>query len=289
MEKDLVGRSHECDYPASIKKLPVCSEVHFKVSGDSRDIDSQVKSNLSHGQPFYKIHADVIERLKPDVIITQSHCEVCAVAEKDIERDLKNKISPDLKIVSLRPNGLNDLWVSMKSIAEAAGLPDGGAAQVENLKARISEISKKTQDLPQKPAVASIEWIDPLMSAGNWMPELVQLAGGVNLLGKAGVHSPNMSWEDLQNKNPDIIIILPCGFDLARTREEVKSLTKHPGWFDLPPVLNNKVFLLEGNQYFNRPGPRLVDSLEILAEIFHPEIFNFGYKNEAWEYMGLGH
>jgi iron complex transport system substrate-binding protein len=187
----------------------------------------------------------------------------------------------DVDIVSLRPDALADAWTDIARVAEALGCPEDGAALIGSLTARMRHVAGRCAGLP-KPTVACIEWIDPLMAAGNWMPELVGMAGGVNLFGEAGKHSPWMTWDQLRAADPDVIAILPCGFDIPRVLEEMPLLTAQPGWAGLKAVKSGRVYVTDGNQYFNRPGPRLAESLEILADILHPGRFDFGHEGVGW-------
>lgn len=291
-EKQMVGRSHECDYPPSITHLPVVTEVKFPTQASSREIDNQVKRIVREGLSVYRVKPEMLRQLKPDVVVTQIHCEVCAVSKKDVEKALctflnqrQGRVEGATQaplIVSLEPNALNDVWEDIRRVAQALDAPQKGEELIVRLQSRMDKISRKAATIFNKPTVACIEWIDPLMACGNWMPELVELAGGVNLLGHAGRHSPRMTFEDLVVKNPDIIIVAPCGFDIPRTLQEMPLLASHTGWSQLKAVKNNKVFVADGNQYFNRPGPRLVESLEILAEILHPAHFSFGHQNTGY-------
>jgi iron complex transport system substrate-binding protein len=282
-ENDLVGRSHECDHPESVKRLPICTEPKFNVQGTSYEIDQRVKAILQEGLSVYRVHADQLRELKPDVIVTQSHCEVCAVSLKDVEQAVCTWLDSRPQIVSLAPDGLGDVWAGMIQVAEALGVPERGTTLVEGLQARMRAIKTKTGEITNRPTVACIEWIEPLMASGNWMPDLVMMAGGVNLFGESGKHAPWLTWEDLVNRDPEVILVLPCGFDIPRTREEMPSLTRRPGWESLRAVRSGRVYLMDGNQFFNRPGPRLVESLEILAEVLHPSLFSFGHEGTGWK------
>jgi iron complex transport system substrate-binding protein len=282
-EDQLVGRSHECDYPESVKRLPVCTEPKFDVHGSSAEIDQRVKSLLQEATSVYRVDADLLKELRPDVIVTQSHCEVCAVSERDVEEAICSWLGSRPKVVSLSPNSLADVWAGMHQVAEALDVPQRGQELVERLQGRMAAIADKARPLEPKPTVVCLEWLDPLMAAGNWMPELVEMAGGVDLLGNPGKHSPWMDWEQLRNRDPEIIVALPCGYDLAKTRQEMAALTRHPEWPDLWAVKSGGVYLTDGNQFFNRPGPRLVESLEILAEVFHPDVFRFGHAGHGWQ------
>ena len=285
----LVGRSHECDFPPSVEQLPVCTAPKLNPQASSQAIDQQVKRILQDGLSVYRVDADLLKQLQPDLIITQSQCEVCAVSLRDVEQALCEWLDsgpqqgPLPRLVSLEPNALTDLWADVQRVAEALGAPASGAELADRLQQRMAAIAEKARTLAARPTVACIEWIEPLMAAGNWMPELVQMAGGVNLFGEAGKHSPWMSWEQLREADPEVIVVLPCGFDIQRSRQEMPALTGKPGWGQLQAVRNRRLYLTDGNQYFNRPGPRLAESLEILAEVLHPAGFHFDHQGSGWQ------
>jgi iron complex transport system substrate-binding protein len=295
-EDRLVGRSHECDFPPSVKRLPVCTTPKF-ADGTSYEIDERVKAILQEGLSVYRVDGAKLRDLRPDVIVTQSHCEVCAVSERDVEEAVCTWLDSRPLIVSLAPNQLNDVWAGFQQAAEALQVAAHGQALVARLEEHMEQIANNASNLP-RPTVAYIEWIDPLMAGGNWMPELIAMAGGVNLFGEAGKHSPWMTWEELRRADPEVIFIAPCGFDIARTRQEMPALVSKPGWNELRAVRDRRVYLADGNQYFNRPGPRLVESLEILAEVLHPsqslrplsgrgrgEGFHFGHEGTGWQWL----
>jgi iron complex transport system substrate-binding protein len=281
----LVGRSHECDFPESVRRLPVCTEPKFNSDGTSHEIDQRIKGILHQALSVYRVHGDVLKELRPDVIITQAQCEVCAVTLREVEEAVAEWVGSRPQIISLEPRTLASVWADIVRVAEALGVPERGAELVKSLKQRVFAIAAMTRTLSPGPTVACIEWIEPLMAAGNWMPELVEMAGGINLFGGAGKHSPWMKWEELVKKDPNVVVVLPCGFDIKRTREETPALTKRPEWSRLRAVQTGRVYVTDGNQYFNRPGPRLVESLEILAEILHPEVFRFGHEGSGWEHF----
>ena len=285
-ENQLVGRSHECDYPPSVLELPACSEAKIDVLGTSREIDERVKSVLQDAVSVYRVFAEELERLAPTVIITQTQCEVCAVSLKDVESAVCELVGSQPKIIALEPMELADVWRDIRAVAEALDVPERGKELVQELQRRLKQIQSKVEPLVPKPGIACLEWIDPLMAAGNWVPELVELAGGRNLFGTAGEHSPWMTWDDLLAQDPDIIALMPCGFDIPRTLSELEPLTSRPEWKNLSAVKSNRVFVTDGNQYFNRSGPRLVDSAEILAELMHPEVFHFGHEGSGWIRLG---
>ncbi len=273
----LVGRSHECDYPSSVKRLPPCSEAKIDVNATSREIDNRVKAILQDAVSVYRVFPDILERLAPTVIITQTQCEVCAVSLKDVEAAVCKLVTSRPQIVALEPMSLADLWQDIHAVAKAVDAWDRAEVLVADLKSRLAVLQERVAQISDRPRIACLEWIDPLMAAGNWVPELVEIAGGVNLFGEAGRHSPWMRWEDLVASDPDVVAIMPCGFDIPRTLAELDPLTSRPEWAKLKAVRTGRVFVTDGNQYFNRPGPRLVDSAEILAELLHPETFHFGH------------
>lgn len=280
-ESALVARSHECDYPASVTRLPVVTAPKFNPDGRSYQIDERVKAILQEATSVYRIEADLLKTLAPQVIVTQAQCDVCAVSLPEVERVACEYLDIPAQLVSLEPNALSDVFADFQRVADALGVPERGHALTERLTQRMQAIAERARTLP-RPTVATIEWIDPIMAAGNWMPELVELAGGHNLFGQAGVHSPWLTWEELAAADPDVIVVLPCGYGIPKALEEMPALAQRPGWKDLRAVREGKVYITDGNQYFNRPGPRLAESVEILAEIFHPTVFNFGHRSVGW-------
>lgn len=286
MGKYMVGRSHECDFPSSIKSLPVCTGPKFNVDGSSYEIDQRVKAIVQESLSVYKVFADKLNELAPTHIITQAQCEVCAVSLKDVEVAVCDLITSQPLIVSLQPDCLEDVWTDIRKVGNALEIPEKAEVVISGLKQRISEVSEKAQAVSKqekrKRTVAIIEWIDPLMAAGNWMPELVDLVGGENLFGVAGKHSPWMQWDDVIQKDPDVLIVTPCGFDNERTLQEMHMISGKPGYENLNAVKSKHVYVADGNQYFNRPGPRLVESLEMMAEMIYPESFDYGHKGTGW-------
>lgn len=264
----LVGRSHECDYPTEVQSLPVCSRPRLDPSASSREIDSQVKSLLADQLSIYEVDGAKLSSLHPDVILTQTLCEVCAVSDKDVLQALGTEALTRTQLVSLKPACLAETWQDIQTVADALGVSARGTELVERLRTRTESLRQRVAGL-LPPRVACIEWLSPLMSAGNWVPELVEAAGGLSVVGEAGKHSPWLSWEELVASDPEVLVFMPCGFDLSRTCEEAKALLTEPRWSPLPAVQSGRVYAVDGNQYFNRPGPRLVDSAEMLAEIFH--------------------
>lgn len=282
LEKNLVGRSHECDYPESVKALPVCSEANFPDDMSSAAIDVKVKEILADALSVYTVKREVIKQLAPDVVITQAQCEVCAVSLKEVEEALDNYLDKQARIVSLQPNTLGDIFTDITTVADALGVTDAGIRLIENLQERVDIVRHKLKYVESRPTVACIEWLEPLMVSGNWIPELVALAGGKSVIAEGGKHSPFIKWHDILEHDPEIIVVMPCGFSIERTMREIDLLLNLPGFAALQAVKNNRLYIADGNQYFNRPGPRIVDSVEIMAEIIHPKLFSFGYEGDGW-------
>lgn len=272
MGDHLVGISHECDHPEDILDRPVVTETKVDPQGASLHIDSQVRRLVQEGLSVYRIKTDVLERLEPDVILTQQQCQVCAVSYTDVVDAVKELFGDQPpEVVSLEPMNLEDILDDVARVGRAIGAEAQATELIRQLRRRIDRVEEATSEAPTRPRALCIEWIEPLMVAGNWLPEMVQLAGGANLLGKAGEHAPPIEWEDVVQSAPDVIIIAPCGFNLQQTRDELPRLTERPEWVELPAVKNGRAYVADGVAYFNRSGPRIVDSLEMLAAMIHPE------------------
>lgn len=269
----LVGVSHECDYPPEVIGRPVLTEPKIDVSGDSAGIDSAVRKLVRDGLSVYRIKTDVLRQLRPDLIVTQEQCEVCAVSYRDVVEATRQLLEQPAAIISLKPVRLDDLFDDMQRVADAAGCSPAGAALTQQLRARLDAIRTRAALVHSRPRVACIEWMEPLMVAGNWIPELVALGGGTYDMVAPGAHSPTLSWEDLVRYAPDVVIIMPCGFKLPQTQRELPHLIARPEWRQLPAVRNRRVYAVDGNAYLNRPGPRIVESAELLAGLIQPGFF----------------
>ncbi len=281
----LVGRSHECDFPPGVERLPALCAPKVDIHGASGDIDRDVRRLVADGLSVYRVDAERLRALAPDVIVTQTQCGVCAVSEADVAAATCDWTGSAVRILSLAPARLEDVLADIERVGAALGAAARGAAVVAALRERLAALAARTRDLPRPdspPGVACIEWLDPLMAAGNWVPELVALAGGRSLFGAVGEHSPWLEWDAVRAADPDVIVAMPCGFDLARTRGGMAALERLPGWETLRAVRAGRVAVVDGHQYFNRPGPRLVESAEILAEILHPGAFDFGHRGKGW-------
>jgi iron complex transport system substrate-binding protein len=278
----LVGRSHECDFPPEIRSLPSCTSSKINSETSSAQIDREVKSLLSRALSLYEVDLPLLRELQPDLILTQAQCKVCAVSLDAVQRALGEWSGAQPRVVSLSPEALDDVLADMVKVGQALGCSDQGEALRQQMCERLDAVRAKSSS-HTRPGVVCIEWLEPLMAAGNWVPQLVEMAGGKNLLGKSGQHSPWLTWEQLLQANPDIIIAMPCGFSLECTRQEFPVITGRTEWKTLSAVQNDQVYLTDGNQFFNRPGPRLIESAEILAEIIIPDRCSFGHQGTGWQ------
>jgi len=284
-QKDsIIGRSHECDYPHGLNHIAKLTSPKINIDGTSREIDRQINTILENSLSVYKVDVSKLKELNPDYIITQAHCEVCAVSFSEVENIVSKNLNKNTKIISLQPNTLNDVFNDIKRVATELNLEnEKNKKLINNLDIRLKKIKEMSSKQKIKPTVACIEWIDPLMIAGNWIPEMVEIAGGKNILGKSGDDSHWIKFKDILNQDPEIIIFLPCGFNIEKTKQELKNFLKqNNNWKSLKSFKNKKIFIADGNQFFNRPGPRLLESLEIFAEIMHPNLFNFNHEGNGW-------
>ena len=275
----LVGRSHECDHPAWIKRLPVLSRPTFDITGTSLQIDQRVREKVAAGQPLYEIDEAALAALAPDVVLTQSHCEVCAVSPANLEG---GACTLDRRqVVALTSGTIDGILDGFSRVAAVLGAVDAGRALIAHLRAQLADTAAATAGLP-RPRVACLEWIDPLFAMGNWGPEIVDAAGGECLLGVAGKHSAALPFQALAAADPDVIVVAPCGFDLARTRAELPALTGRPEWRALRAVEAGRVFAADGNLFFNRSSPTLFQTPALLAEMLHPASFAPRHRGTAW-------
>lgn len=278
----LVGRSHECDHPSWVKRLPAVSSPEPDPAAPSAAIDAEVRALLERADSVYRVDADALARLAPDLVITQARCEACAVSLRDVEAALREAFPARPRVVALEPGTLAAIWRDVRRVADALGVPERGVQLVSRLQRRLKGISARAASLP-RPRVACIEWIDPLMAAGDWTPELVAMAGAEDVLARPGERAGRIPLEALAKADPDAIFVAPCGFDLARSRAEMPALEAREEWRELRAVREDRVFLADGNALFNRPGPRVAEALEVLAEALHPGAFRFGHEGAGWE------
>lgn len=278
----LVGRSHECDFPPGVEQLPICSSTKVPADGTSYEIDERVKAIVAEGLSVYRVDVDRLRELRPDFILTQTQCAVCAVTPRDLEQALCTWTGAQPAMISLEPNDLADVWNDIRRVGEALSVPDRAEKLIGSLTERLETIRDQAREAKSRPSVAAIEWLGPLMAGGNWMPELIEIAGGRSLFAQSGEHSSWLEWATLIEADPEVILLLPCGFKIAQTIRDLHLLTENPAWPNLRAVKQGRVYLIDGHHFFNRPGPRLVESAEIVAEILHPEQFSFGHGGTGW-------
>lgn len=267
---DLVGISHECDYPPSIRHLPVLTRSHINYHARSDLIHLEVQERVRLALSLYEVNNPLVAELQPDVIITQEQCDVCAVTFDDVKEAICTMLQKEVKIVSLNPTSLSEIFEDVRRVARAIDAdPEPLLATMHESMERVENI---TRTIEPKPRVAIVEWIDPIFVGANWMPALIELAGGVHVFGKDGEKSFVIESTDLLRENPDVIFVAPCGFKLAQTKHDLHLLTSKPEWQQLRAVKNHRVYLCDGNAYFNRSTPRLLtECLPLLAGLIHFE------------------
>lgn len=272
---DLVGISHECDFPSGVEGLPALTRTRQSMPRTSGEIDKSVRAILTDAIAVYEVDVELMRAARPDVIVTQDLCDVCAVSIDDVRRALLELASKDVEIVCLKPLRLEDVWEDVRRVGRALGREAQGNLAAQGMLDRVQVIGERSAAIGgARPKVLTIEWLDPIMIGGLWMPQLVELAGGETLVTQVGEHAPTLTLDALKQLDPDVVLIKPCGHNLERTREELPLLKSMLPWDSWSAVEAGGVFLTDGNAYFNRPGPRLVESLEILAACVHPDVFS---------------
>ena len=264
----VVGVTHECDHPAAARDLPaVTSSVMATHGAAPGDIDRHIHAARHAGSSIYRLDEAALARLEPDLLITQELCDVCAVAYGEV-RGAVRRLPGDVPVLSLEPGSVEEICSSVEEVGVATGCVDGAARAAAAMRRRIAEIG--AQDPPDpRPRVVCIEWTDPLMVGGHWVPEMVRIAGGIDALGEEGAPSRYVSWDEVIESRPDVMILMPCGYDLGRTLELVPEVASRPGFDDLECTRAGRVLAVDGSAYFSRPGPRIVHGLEILAAVLH--------------------
>lgn len=284
---DVVGVTHECDYPAAAHALPQLTASSISHDGTSADIDRHVRKGLHEGSGLYTLDSARLESLKPDLIVTQELCAVCAVNYETVARATR-RLSSDPRIVSLEPSSLADVYATIALLGDITGNATNAEMLIASLRARAGHVSAETTAAQAsgelRPRVLVLEWTDPPMSGGHWTPELVALAGGEALLDNPGANSTVIGWDEFAEADPDVVIVAPCGFDLTSTRRAVAELERNAIWRDLRAHREREIYLVDGNAYLNRPGPRLLDTAEIFATIFYEDAIDVAVLDpRAWE------
>jgi iron complex transport system substrate-binding protein len=276
----LVGVSHECDHPPQVRALPKLTRPKIRIDARSAVIDRDVRALVARGLSVYEIDVDRLRALAPDVIVTQQQCDVCAVSFAEVEAAVRTALEHAPVIVSLTPRVLGDVWEDVRRVAAVLDRAARAEELIAAARARLAALAARTAKLP-RPVVACLEWLEPPMTAGNWIPELVATAGGAYPFAVAGAPSAATSWQALRAAAPEVLVLVPCGFTIPQTERELVALTEREEWRALPAVRDGRVSMVDGSAYFNRPGPRLVESAEILAGLVHPEICDTQFARDA--------
>jgi iron complex transport system substrate-binding protein len=279
----LVGVTHECDFPEAARRLPVVTRsVLGHEVRDSRDIHRHITTALHEGSSLYVLEQDLLGRLDPDLILTQELCDVCAVSYALVEEAVQ-RLEGKPQVLSLEPTNLGGILSSIEQVGDATGVPDRATAVVSGLRRRIEAVRAAAGDAAAGPRVLAVEWLDPLFTAGHWVPEMIRLAGGRDVLGIEGKPSTQVAWSRAVDGDPDVIVLMPCGFTLEQTVNEAARLQFVEEWGRRTSGGASKVYAVNGSAYFNRPGPRIVDGLEILLEIIQPDLSPARREGTAWQ------
>lgn len=269
---DLVGVSHECNFPEAVNRKARVTACEIYGTGiGSHEIDQWVSERLATGQDLFTLDEVLLRQLKPELILTQRLCDVCAPAYGSVVALAETLPGPP-KVLNLEPALLEDVFGNIREVAEALGIPDVGVRVIDGLRARVARVRERARAIERRPRVAVIEWLDPVFCSGHWTPELVEIAGGIEVLGQKGVDSVRKTWDEVARSEPEILFIACCGQTAERARRDWDQVNKRPEVQGLPAVRSGRVYFADGNAYFSRPGPRLVDSLEILAHALHPDL-----------------
>lgn len=280
LEDSLVAVTHECDFPASVMGKPhmTASRISHETM-TSLEIDHAVRSQLDGHGSIYDLSEKLLAELSPDLILTQELCEVCAVSYKTVEKAAR-LYAADATVLSLEPHTIEDIFANIKTVGELTGTSDQAVAVVETLRQRIEAVREQSRDLPQ-PKVFMLEWLEPAFAPGHWVPEQVEAAGGKCLLGTAGEKSVTIGYQEIYEAQPDIMVLIPCGYYTADTCRQLENTFFPSNWREIPAVMNDNIWALDATSYFSRPAPRVIDGIEILAKIFHPEVFGEPAAQEA--------
>ena len=270
LSDELVGISHECDYPPSVRNVPIMVEPMIPPHGlASADIDHQVRQLVASGQQLYRLNDNLLRQARPDLVLSQNLCHVCAVTPDQLH-DALSSLPHQPTVLTLNPGTVEDVIDDVVRIGDAAGRSAEGHRLAAQLRHRLEAVHTRVQGISHRPRVACIEWLSPLYAAGHWVPEMVQYAGGQDVLAQPGTPSRVVTWDEVFAAAPDVLVVMPCGFSVERTQTELSQLMQQPGQWRLSPDLAQHTFLVDASSYFSRPGPRLIDGIELLATILHP-------------------
>lgn len=281
LERDLIGITHECDYPQTVAgKFALTASRILHETMSSKQIDHAVRSQLDGHGSIYDLNETKLAELKPDLIVTQELCEVCAVSYKTVKKAAKIFVA-DAQIVSLEPNTIEDVFENIKTLGELCGVSDRAEQIVTDLQKRLDSIRTNTENVKTRPRVFMLEWLEPPFAPGHWVPEQVEIAGGKCLMGEAGKKSVTTTYEKIVESEPDILVLIPCGYYATDILRQLPNTTFPANFAEIPAIKNGEIWALDATSYFSRPAPRIVDGTEILAKIVHPEIFGAPSEQEA--------
>ncbi len=281
----LVGITHECDYPPEISGKPVVVRNALPIETMSQpQVDAAVAQRIRDGLSLYEVDEKLLQQLAPDLILTQNLCQVCAPSGNEVSQAV-NLLPRKPEILWLTPTSLEEIFANVRELGEATGRAKEAEELIAAGRVRLEKIAALTRDLSHRPRVFCMEWLDPVYCSGHWVPEMVKLAGGVDTLARVGEDSVRIPWEDVLAWAPEVLVITPCGFSLDKVIEQAQELPSFPGWSDLPAVREGRVYAVDANSYFARPGPRVVDGTELLAHLIHPGLFP--WKGPASAYQQL--
>ena len=279
----LVGITHECDYPPEVRDKPVVVRNALPVERmNQQEIDEAVSRRLRDGLSLYQVDERLLQELAPDLLLTQNLCQVCAPSGNEVSQLLKS-LAKQPQILWLTPRSLAEIADNVRELGAATGRAQEAEELIAAGRARLEKIAAVTRRLSHRPRVFCMEWLDPIYSSGHWMPEMVRIAGGVDELARAGADSVRLPWDDVVKYAPEVLIITPCGFNLAKVVEFAPQLYDYPGWVNLPAVREGRVYAVDANSYFARPGPRVVEGTELLAHLIHPDLFSWGVPVGAYQ------
>jgi iron complex transport system substrate-binding protein len=283
----LAGVTHECDYPAEVLGKPVVVRNVLPIESMSQaEIETAVAQRMRDGLSLYQVDEALLQELAPDLILTQNLCQVCAPSGNEVSEVLK-LLAKKPEILWLSPQSLEEIAGNLRQLGEATGRKEEAEELIATGRDKLERVEAATRNLKHRPRVFCIEWLDPIYCSGHWMPEMVEIAGGVDALGRKGTDSVRIPWSDVVKWAPEVLIITPCGFNLEKVLEQTPQLMNYPGWSDLPAVRNDQVFAVDANSYFARPGPRVVEGTELLASLFHPDLFTWEGPASAFRRVSL--
>ena len=278
----VVGITHECDYPPEVEGKPIVVRNVLPIEKMSQpEIDVAVTQRIRDGLSLYQVDEKLLQELAPDLILTQDLCQVCAPSGNEVTQAL-NLLPKKPQILWLTPKSLEEIFDNLRELGGATGRVHEAEALIAAGRARLEKLTDATRNLSQRPRVFCMEWLDPVYCSGHWMPEMVEIAGGVDALARKGTDSVRIPWEDVLQWAPEVLIITPCGFNLDHVIEQTPQILNYPGWSELPAVRDGRVYAVDANSYFARPGPRVVEGTELLAHLFHPDLFQWEGSPEAF-------